>query len=954
MLTLNHDGSTCHRARRILSAVAMSALGVALPLMSPLAPAAMAGPLDRVSIAADVKVGPSGSDPTGLLDMGGTVYFAATQGDRELWKSDGSAAGTTLVRDISAGAGSSDPRELTRRSASTFYFSATGFGGRELWKSNGTASGTAQVGEVNAGSASSAPVELTMVGNTLFFSAFDGTDRELWKSDGTLAGTVQVKDIMPGAGSSDPQDLTQAGTTLYFSAVDGAGRELWKSDGTAAGTVRVKDINPGSDGSLPFKLAAVGGTLFFGALSTVDGVGNFELWKSDGTTAGTVRIRQTTPRLPDELTDVGGTLFFSGLSSANGKELWKSDGTAAGTVLVADIVPGDQSSVPAELTAVGGRLFFEAGPATNRELWTSDGTSGGTVRVKDIRAGASSDPGDLTDVAGTLYYSAADDANGRELWRSDGTAAGTAMVGDVSPGPAGSGPTYLTTSGGALFMSADDGAHGRELWHATDTTPPDTSITSGPAEGSTIADGPVTVGFGSDDIPSTFECRFSQTSTEEGGEVPAFGPCSTADSDTIDATWTADTLVTFEVRATDAAGNVDPTPASRTFTVTAADTPPVAVDDDITVVRDVGLPAALDVLANDTDADGGPIQIEAVTQPTSGSVQIVDSGSSLSYEPSPQYCNNSGPFTYTLNGGSTATVKVTVLCGDSPPIAVDDDISVVRESGPSSLDVLANDRNVDGGPIQIEAITQPRNGSVQIVDSGASLAYEPDRNFCTDGGTFTYTLNGGSTATVEVRVICHPDPVDQAPVAVDDAATVDEDAGATEIDVLANDTDPDGGPKLVESVTQPVDGTVEITGSGSGLSYAPNPGYCNEQESPDIFTYTLNRGSTATVEVVVTCADDPSPVDTTAPETEITTAPNLLTLSLWPSQGGTFAFTSTEQGSIFECRVDEGAFTSCASPHALTIPFGSHLFEVRSVDQAGNIDPTPAARRVLVLGLALK
>ncbi len=121
--------------------------------------------------------------------------------------------------------------------------------------------------------------------------------------------------------------------------------------------------------------------------------------------------------------------------------------------------------------------------------------------------------------------------------------------------------------------------------------------------------------------------------------------------------------------------------------------------------------------------------------------------------------------------------------------------------------MLANDTDVDGGPKTIASATQPANGTVVVTGDGQSLTYEPDPNYCNDGGPtddFTYTLNGGSTATVSVTVTC----VDDDPVAVDDAATVAEDSGATAIDVLANDTDVDGGPKTIASATQPANGTV--------------------------------------------------------------------------------------------------------------------------------------------------
>ena len=109
-----------------------------------------------------------------------------------------------------------------------------------------------------------------MFDNTLYFRATDGTNgRELWKSDGTASGTVMVKDINSGSASSHPTYLAVFNNELYFSASDGndfdRNEELWKSDGTDAGTVMVKDINSGSDSSSPQQLIVVDNTLFFSA-----------------------------------------------------------------------------------------------------------------------------------------------------------------------------------------------------------------------------------------------------------------------------------------------------------------------------------------------------------------------------------------------------------------------------------------------------------------------------------------------------------------------------------------------------------------------------------------------------------------------------------------------------------------------------------------------------------------
>lgn len=103
--------------------------------------------------------------------------------------------------------------------------------------------------------------------------------------------------------------------------------------------------------------------------------------------------------------------------------------------------------------------------------------------------------------------------------------------------------------------------------------------------------------------------------------------------------------------------------------------------------------------------------------------------------------------------------------------------------------------------------------------------------------------------------------LDRDPVAVNDSKTVAQDAGPAPIDVLANDTDPDGGPKLVASATRPAHGTVVVAAGGAGLTYRPNgAGYCNSMAgaAADTFTYTLNGGSAATVAVRVTCTSQPA------------------------------------------------------------------------------------------------
>jgi ELWxxDGT repeat protein len=162
------------------------------------------------------------------------------------------------------------------------------------------------------------------------------------------------------------------------------------------------------------------------------------------------------------LTNVGGTLFFSANSTGLSHQLWKSDGTTAGTVAV---VAGGGNSSPQELTSAGSTLYFTAHTlSAGYELWKSDGSAAGTVMVKDIHAGASaSDPHFLTSIGGYLYFAADDGASGIELWQSDGTTTGTVLI-DIAMGSGGSKPDFMAAYNGNLVVAATTETYGRELW----------------------------------------------------------------------------------------------------------------------------------------------------------------------------------------------------------------------------------------------------------------------------------------------------------------------------------------------------------------------------------------------------------------------------------------------------------------------------------------------------------
>ncbi len=390
---------------------------------------------------------PPSSYPKMLTAVDGRLFFRAREegNSDELWRSDATEAGTESVTTFVADGNLSLNFDGFTAFRGALHFSY----GNERWRSDGSVAGTAPAiffpgRAVQPAIAMMLPSALGLMLVTdegLWRSADDGTDpvllaasdpendftfisqfvelagrvyvvagpgdAMLWESDGTPSNTRIIGTFVGGS-------LQARGDALYFRR-GYTGAELWRSMGPAETEVLLGTF--GANGAT--LLTAVGRHVFF----VVDeGVAGMALWRTDGTLAGTTRIRgfaSAHASAPlSELTAVGETLFFVVDDGVVGAELWRSDGTVDGTVLVKDIAPGQESSRPAELLAADGALWFVASESVHgAELWRSDGTPAGTVMVGDLAAGArSSSPEELVRAGRHVFFTANADATGTELW----------------------------------------------------------------------------------------------------------------------------------------------------------------------------------------------------------------------------------------------------------------------------------------------------------------------------------------------------------------------------------------------------------------------------------------------------------------------------------------------------------------------------------------------------------
>ncbi len=437
---------------------------------------------DGVATVLSEAVDPGSSHPTGLASREDSLVFADSLPLETVYETDGTTTRRLqTLEDQHGGFGRHNVRNVTA-GGQTFVLK------NDLWvvREDGLDLLFEDFREGSFEERWLLQETATAFGDRLFFLVwnFENDRIELWSSDGSRDGTRPFDELMEYVFCfiCDPPEplptfgMVAAGNRLfpYFEG------RLWSTDGSPGRASEI-DLGDGCDlCDVVGPVAAVGDRLFFGT------AGKFffsnpeprRLWASDGTASGTSVILEFDSPRPDgrpasmgELVGVGETAFFAVETSDLGDELWRSDGTAAGTFPVSDLRPGPESSNPRGLTAVGGELYFAADDGTHgRELWALDAlatdVAGGSPHlVADLYPGAaSSSPVELAAIDGHLFFAAVDGVSGLEPWTSDGTAAGTARLSDLQPGFLPSSPSSFRAAGENVYFAAGNEEAGFELW----------------------------------------------------------------------------------------------------------------------------------------------------------------------------------------------------------------------------------------------------------------------------------------------------------------------------------------------------------------------------------------------------------------------------------------------------------------------------------------------------------
>ena len=593
---------------------------------------------------------PIGSDPVWLGTMGNTLFFiarpasSASAGSAALFKSDGTAAGTTQVAPIN-GTG-----VLTYQAGTLFisagmksYFLAyTTAAGQQVWVTDGTSAGTHQVTDIiSTNQTYGTPILLGLIGaNLVFAQIVSNNTMQLFLTDGTAAGTSTLSNFAQNQYGlvSDSIAINGKVYVALESNLACCAPDLWATDGTSAGTVRI-DSNEGypTFHLQPSSLRAFGESVAL--LTDTENQGVQLSMVNTTTNALTILATGSDASYGSTIAAMDSFILYLSGSPNSGQQLWRSDGTLPGTAMVVGLGSGVQFSQLGQnivMTRVGDRAIFQAESAQNGpQLWSSDGTAQGTVPL--IATPTPSGSGyvqPLLGVAGTHGYYAVYTGTDLRVVVTDGTVAGTHVLTDASPIDQNSVPGAGTP--GAQVVAGDD----------------------------TLA----------------FLYIYHQDASGNTKHLYAYSPESNSLTHLLDndlADFASEPMLTYAgqlyFRGSDPVHSDNPwvsdgTVAGTHILVNLSNVAPIAGNDSAS--SEGAAAVTIDVLANDSES-GGTIDtasVQIVSKPTHGDVSITSSGSVV-YTPASGFAG-SDSFTYTVKDvqgalSNVATVSVTVTAAAS-------------------------------------------------------------------------------------------------------------------------------------------------------------------------------------------------------------------------------------------------------------------------------------------------
>lgn len=371
------------------------------------------------------------------------------------------------------------------------------------------------------------------------------------------------------------------------------------------------------------------------------------------------------------------------------------------------------------------------------------------------------------------------------------------------------------------------------------------------------------------------------------------------------------------------------------ITVTSVNDDPVAVSD--SAITDEDAPVTIDVIANDTDSDGGTPALESVGSATNGSVSIVDG--KVVFSPDANY-NGTGGFSYNVidgqGGTATGNVSVTINPVNDKPTA-NAQSAITNEDNAAAITLTGSDVETSAASLSFEVVASPTHGTLS--GTGSNLTYTPAANYnggdsftfkVTDGGDGSSAALSSSEATVSINVTA----VNDAPTANSQSPITNEDTPKS-ITLSGSDVETTAGNLTYTVTTGPAHGT--LTGTGQNLTYAPNLNY----NGPDSFQFTVTdtgdgssgvlTSTPGSVSITVSPVND-APVANAGMDQTLECAGGLTTVTLDGSlssdlDGDTLTYQWTEGTTVL------GAGATLNKQLA----FGTHTVTLKVTDPSGAV-----------------